>query len=460
MKTDTAPEVKPVERHEPAVLPLGTVRRGLHRVEVGFHAEDLLGPAYVCGKARSGKTWLLEAIAIHLARTGAGFCFVDPHRDAATELTEYLAGRSDVLLVDLARTDRQAGMNPLEVGSAEEVADVVSRTVGAFQAAYGWSDRSHPRTMTLARMATQALVEANLVLHGDCKATLFQLPALLTDPRFRAAVLTTSSHAVAGYFSNEYPRYEPQAVAPLLDKVSALQADRRTMLLLGQSTTLDVRRAMDAGQVLVVSLAGLGDKGQLVGSLIVYEFFRAAKARADTPPADRLPFFLICDEVQLYQSPVLAAACGETPKYGLKLILANQFLGHLTKEVRGAILGNYSQLFCFGTHWADAQVLAHELGPPVRPDHLVSLQRFTCLARLTVGTRRLPAFQAMTLDVRSRFPKEYRPDEVPAIKERSDAVMAVAEGDDVAADLACRNERIVAVLTGASTDDATTDLKG
>lgn len=59
---------------------------------------DLLGPVYISGKARSGKTWLLQAIAIHLARSGAGFCFVDPHADAAAELTSYLSDRADDLL--------------------------------------------------------------------------------------------------------------------------------------------------------------------------------------------------------------------------------------------------------------------------------------------------------------------------------------------------------------------------
>jgi len=429
---------------EDTVLPLGWVRSGAGRLEVGFHAADLLGPVYVSGKARSGKTWLLEAIAVHLARTGAGFCFVDPHADAAAELTAYLANRAgDLLLVDLARRDRQAGMNPLEVEGPEEVPDVVSRTVGAFQAAYGWTDRTHPRVLTVVRMGVQALVEANLSLPRGERATLFQLSSLLTEEGFRSAVLARCTAAVVGYFLSEFPHYEPGTLASVLDKVSALRADPRTRLLLGQPTTFDPRRAMDEGSAVVVSLAGLGDKSQLVGSLLIYEFFRAAKARADTPAELRRPFYLLCDEVQLYQGPVLAAACGEAPKYGLRLILANQFPGHLSKEVRGAILANHSQLVCFATDHSDASLLAHELGPPVRPEDLVSLPRFTCLARLTVGTSRLPAFQARTLDLARAFSRLHRPEQAEALKGASDRRLAPRGARAVDRSLEALEARIV-----------------
>ncbi len=417
----------------PGVLPLGVARAGATHVPVGFHAEDLTGPVYVSGKARSGKTWLLEAMAVHLAAAGAGVCFLDPHRDAAIELTEYLSCRKgDVVVVDLARRDRQVGLNPLECRRAEHVPDVVSRTVGAFQAAYGWSDRTHPRVLTMARMATQALVEANLRLEPKEQATLFQVNSLLTSEGFRSAVLTRCSQAVRAYFESEFPHYEAGARTPLLDKISALRADQRTRLLLGQSrSTLDARAAMDAGTAVVVSLAGLGDKSQLVGSLIVYELFRAAKARADTRAQSRRPFFLICDEAPLYQGPVLAAACGEAPKYGLKLVLANQFAGHLSREVRGAFLANYSQLVCFTTDHQDAALLAHELGPPVRPEDLVSLPRFTALVRLTVGTERLPAFQVRTLDISEEYRDWRRPEEAAEVADASDRRAAPMTAGDI-----------------------------
>jgi hypothetical protein len=414
------PQVRPTEDPK-IVLPLGTVRSGAEEREVGIEAADLTGPVYISGRSRSGKTWLLEAMAVDLAAAGAGFCFLDPHRDAAIELTQYLGGRmDDFLLVDLGRQDRQVGLNPLECHDVRDVADVVSRTVGAFQAAYGWADRTHPRLMNIARMATQALVEANLEEGPSRQATLFDVTKLLTDPDYRGRLLERCSAPIKDFFLSEY-RYEPGLVAPLLDKVSSLRADPRTRLLLAQHrSTFDARAAMDNGQAVVVSLAGLGDKGQLVGSLIVYELFRAAKARASLPPLERRAFYLICDEVQLYQSPVLAAACGEAPKYGLKLILANQFVGHLTEQVRGAILANYSQLVCFTTDHADAVVLAHELGAAVRPEDLVSLPRFSCFARVTAGTERLPAFRARTLDITERHAALRSSEAADALKTASD----------------------------------------
>jgi len=441
-------EYRPPQAEDIGVLPLGRVRAGTGEREVGIDARDITGPVYISGRSRSGKTWLLEAMAIHLAAAGAGFCFLDPHADAARELTQYLGQRADdLLLVDLSRRDRQVGLNPLECHQIQDVPDVVSRTVGAFQAAYGWGDRTHPRLMNLTRMATQALVEANL--HGGPmrQATLFDVSPLLTTKEFRDDLLPECSAPVADFFASEY-RYEPGLVAPLLDKLSSLRADPRTRLLLAQArSTFDAPAAMDSGQAVVVSLAGLGDKAQLVGSLIVYELFRAAKARSDLPAEERRPFHLICDEVQLYQSPVLAAACGETPKYGLRLVLANQFVGHLTEEVRGAILANYSQLVCFTTDFADASLLAHELGPPVRPEDLVSLPRFTALVRLTVGTERLPAFQVRTLDITGQYREWRRPDGADEVSDASDARAAPIAAPDVDRALFALDERIVREFT-------------
>jgi hypothetical protein len=354
---------------------------------------------YVCGKARAGKTWLLESMAIHLAKSGAGMSFVDPHRDAVMELVEVLGNERDLLFVDLMRKDGQLGLNPLEIHDELDVPDVVARTVGAFQAAYGWSDRSHPRTLVLARMATQALVEANLALPDQMANTLFQLRPLLVEEDFREAILTMCSRPVEKYFRGEFLTYEPAATAPILDKLSALRADTRTMLLFGQSVSaVDPQLSMDEGGCLLVSLAGLGDKSQLVGSLVVYEFFRAAKARAEVSASDRRPFFLLCDEVQLYQGDILAAACGETPKYGLKLIMANQFLSHLDRDVRNAILANQSQLISFTTDHSDAAAIADEMGEGVTAEDLVSLSRFECMARVTLGRDRLPAFRARTFN--------------------------------------------------------------
>jgi hypothetical protein len=86
----------------------------------GIKREDRFSHIYIIGKTGTGKSTLLETMALQDAANGNGFALIDPHGD----LVERVAARipssrqRDTIYFDAAAPDQPWGYNPLRhVGS-------------------------------------------------------------------------------------------------------------------------------------------------------------------------------------------------------------------------------------------------------------------------------------------------------------------------------------------------------
>src|SRR3984893_16482318 len=120
---------------------------------------------------------------------------------------------------------------------------------------------------------------------------------------------------------------------------------------------------MDQGQVLLVNLAKghIGeDSSSLLGGLLVTTLGLAAFSRADTPPAERRPFFVYVDEFQSFTTLALANMLSELRKYRVGFTLAHQYLRQLEPDIRHAVLGNAGTIVSFRVGAEDASYVAKE----------------------------------------------------------------------------------------------------
>src|SRR5690606_20383600 len=151
--------------------------------------------SYVAGRSRYGKTELAIAQFAHLVRAGHGGLFLDPHEDALERIKRHLtdAGLGDrVVEINLARPaeGRRQAWNLLEL-SADDPAEGERRVeaiVDAFASALRWDERN-TRALTLTTQAAQALTAIARPLPDELCPTIFQLPTLLSDERWREACL-------------------------------------------------------------------------------------------------------------------------------------------------------------------------------------------------------------------------------------------------------------------------------
>jgi hypothetical protein len=126
-------------------------------------------------------------------------------------------------------------------------------------------------------------------------------------------------------------------------------------------------------RIILVSLpAGVigSDTAALVGSLVMAGLWQATLARVAVPAERRHPVMVYLDEFQtVVRLPVdLADMLAQARGLGVGLVLAHQYLGQLSAEIRTAVLGTTRTQICFQVEYDDAKVLAARFAPLTQAD--------------------------------------------------------------------------------------------
>jgi type IV secretory pathway TraG/TraD family ATPase VirD4 len=352
----------------------------------GIRRADRLSHIYVIGKTGAGKSTLFETLMRQDLENGEGFSLLDPHGDLFEKMNGAVPkGRRDsVITWDVTDPSSSIRFNPLSGVEPEKRSLAVAGLIAAFERQ--WHDSWGVRMEHVLRNTLFALLEAG-------GATLADIPRLLEVDSFRREVLGRVANKQArGFFEREYESYAPsmraQVIGPILNKVGAFLADPTLYrILVAPENSFDLRRLMDSGGVLLVNLAKgkIGEgPASLLGSLLVASIGLSGLSRAELPVERRRPFFIYLDEFQSFATLSLAGMLSELRKYGVGLILANQYLSQLSPEIRDAVLGNVGTLIAFRVGAADAPLLAREFAPVFGAEDLLSLPNRSIYLKLLV----------------------------------------------------------------------------
>lgn len=136
---------------------------------------------------------------------------------------------------------------------------------------------------------------------------------------------------------------------------------------------------------------------------------------------------LVIDEVSLIENPILSRFLAEARKYGLSLVLIQQYFNQISENLRSSIFANVSNYYVFRVSKSDAILLENnmQMNVAVRNSYRIRLKMLTelktreCIVRVSSNGVPLPAFKAKTLDFtpspRIRFNQILRTD--PLLKE-------------------------------------------
>jgi hypothetical protein len=126
-----------------------------------------------------------------------------------------------------------------------------------------------------------------------------------------------------------------------------------------QSTsTIDFRRIMDEGKILLVNLSPqLEEASRLIGAVIIGRLLMAAFSRASTPEKNRRPFMLYCDEFQRFATSDFATFLAEARKFKIGTTISNQVLEQLDDINRATAL-QAGTLVVMRVSGEDSKVLA------------------------------------------------------------------------------------------------------
>lgn len=330
----------------------------------GLWPEDRRAHMYVIGKTGTGKSSLLEAMVRQDIMAGHGLALFDPHGDLVDRVNAWVPKerRKDVIYLNVPDPAQPFGFNPLEnVPPLRRslAANGISETLKKlFDDAWG---------IRLEYILRNAL----LLLLEQPEATLADVVRLFHDKDFRKEAAERLENKYVKQFwlieFEKYGRHKSEAVTPIENKLGSLLVDPFVSRILTiPKSTFNPREAMDSGKVLLVNIAKgkIGEApAMLFGGLLVTMLGLSGLARADSPDALRRDFFIYLDEFQTFTTLALVNMLAELRKYGVGLVLANQFLDQVDADVRSAILGNVGTLIVFRVGAADAQKLVKDISP-------------------------------------------------------------------------------------------------
>jgi hypothetical protein len=376
-------------------------------VLAGISLPDTRHHIHVLGPTGTGKTTLLLNMVLADARAGRGVAVFDPSKgDFVRDLLDRLpAGCGDrLVIIDPDEHHAPPALNLLDptAGNPHQIASHVTSVMAKV-----WSRWWGHRTADIAYHGILTLAH----LPG---ATLAELPRLLSDRHWRGRRVRTVIDQLAGLaqqgtlaeFWEGFDQLPPGArsahTAPLLSKLRLVLAHPMAASLFGvAAATFRLADILDGGILLVRLPKGtIGEDGcRLIGSLLLAGLWQAATARADQNEPDRLDAAIVLDECHNFlHLPIgVADALAEARGLRVSFVLAHQYLGQLTAEMRQAIDANARNKIYFTVAPGDAADLADHVKPWLDAGDLTRLGGFEVVLRPIAAARPVPPCTLATL---------------------------------------------------------------
>lgn len=351
---------------------------GMTERRLALRPSDRLRHAWVIGPTGTGKSTLLAGQIMQDMEAGRGVVVIDPKggdliADVLDRVPPERAG--DVVILDPSATDRPVGLNLLDMARGEHAEELAVDHLVHLMSSL-WRSSWGPRTSDVLRNALLTLTHTRAA--DGSRFTLVELPELLLNPAFRRFVV--GQPTVPGSVRHFWASYEEmsdgeraQVIGPSLNKLRSLTTRTALRLMLGQSGGVRLDAVFTDRRIILVPLpAGVigTETAALVGSLVMAGLWQATLARAVLPAERRHPVFMYLDEFQaVIRLPVdLADMLAQARGLGVGMVLAHQYLGQLSDEIRTAVLGTARTQIAFQVEHDDAKTLAQRFAPLTSAD--------------------------------------------------------------------------------------------
>jgi hypothetical protein len=289
---------------------------------------------YVAGATGSGKSMFLENLLrqdiLSARRTGSSIVLLDPHGSLYDGVMNWLdrarPSRLKILPIDLRQDEWVVAYNAIRRrpdATPSVVVDAFVRTM-----AHAWGTAGTDQTPLLARWVTN-LVE---VLY-EKGLTLPQAIHLLADTELRS---TLTCHLRDQWVERDWAMAQAMSAKDFEQQVSStvnrlrrfVGADQLRLMFGQPKLSLDLRRALDEGWIILVSLATEGGKvsrqnADLFGSMFLTDLWTAAQERGKRPGLR--PCRIYVDEFQSFISPTIAENLDQSRGFGLSWTMAHQY---------------------------------------------------------------------------------------------------------------------------------------
>jgi hypothetical protein len=167
----------------------------------GIKREDRFSHVYIIGKTGTGKSTLMETMALQDLERGNGFALVDPHGDLAERIAARIPAsrQSEVIYFNAADPDQPYGYNPLRHVREDRIALAASGFMEVFKKM--WPDAWGVRMEHILRNVLMALLE-------QPDATMHDILRVFSDKSFRLKVARSlRNEPVRTFLEKEYEKF-------------------------------------------------------------------------------------------------------------------------------------------------------------------------------------------------------------------------------------------------------------
>lgn len=362
--------------------------------------------AYIIGMTGSGKSVLMENMAIQDIKNGNGVCVIDPHGDLVQRLLGHVPKDrvDDVIYFDPSDFERPIALNLLEFDKPEQKGFLINEMINIFDKLYDLRQTGGPMFEQYMRNTMLLMME-----DPDSGSTLLEVSKVLADPDFRAYKLSKSKNPVVNdFWQKEAEKAGGEAalanmVPYITSKLTPFIAnDLIRPIIAQQKSAIDFRKAMDNKQILLINLSKgkIGDiNANLLGMVIIGKILIAALSRAELPEEDRSDFYLYVDEFQNFLTDSISIILSEARKYKLNLVIAHQFIGQLVKNndtrIRDSVFGNVGTQIAFRIGADDAEFMAKQFAPTFNEHDLINIPKYNAYTRLLIDNENPPPFNIL-----------------------------------------------------------------
>jgi len=358
------------------------VYRGVKK-EIRLSTNDRRRHTYIIGQTGTGKSKLLENLALQDMLDGKGFAFIDPHGDSAEELLGMVPKErvEDVIYFNPSDMENPVGLNLFEFDTPDQRDFLVQEAIAMLYRLY---DPGH--TGIIGPRYEHWFRNAALTIMSDPKGSSFiDIPQVFNDDAFAKEKLKyVTDQTVLDFWNKEMAQtsdyHKSEVLGWFVSKFGAFLSNEMMRNVIGQTKSgFNLRDIMDNKKILLVNLSK-GKTGelnsQLLGMIFVMKFQAAAMGRADIDPEDRVDFALYVDEFQNFATDSFESILSEARKYRLNLVLANQFVSQLTDKIREAIIGNVGTIISGRIGTTDAELMAKKFMPVFDAEDLTKLPNY------------------------------------------------------------------------------------
>ncbi|RMH78715.1 MAG: DUF87 domain-containing protein [Calditrichaeota bacterium] len=384
---------------------------------VSLNEKDRRQHLYVVGQTGTGKTTLLKSMILSDIEAGQGLAVIDPHGDLFDELLGYIPPHrmEDVVILDPTDMEYPVGLNILECQQQEERYFVVREFKAIMEKLlvdqYGLSGKEFSGPIFWQHTQMNLLLTMS---HPEQPGTLLEfyeifhhkeywkkwIPPVWTDSKLNVWVNEVLPRINYIYRSHSTDSTLGEYIS---SKFEDFVFDPKLRLIFGQRrSTINLSKVMDEGKILLVNLA----KGELteanaqfLGMLLMAKIQAAAMQRSNIPAHKRKVFYVYVDEFQSVATQNFVLLLSEARKFGVGLILANQFISQINDaRIVQSIFGNVGTLVSFRVGQADAK---HFLEPQFYPyftrQDLTNLPNWHACVKTTVHGQVVAPFSMHTV---------------------------------------------------------------